>query len=329
MAAARLAAVTTAYYSPRPQLTDPAYSNLLRRAEVQTLEAAGLGRALAPLFTRDYVQRVTVAEYDTDTVERRTIARRSTPDGTRADYLPSEEFAARVALVVTDLPDPSPATSPGLTRAVRDSRALAAFGARSPWVRDVARTVAAELPHLADVGATLYRDGEPERPAAGWTPERRREYDRGRRVPRDASEQAALWLTRWREVTAPGAHPAPEVFRRYVAAAERLGVDRVGRNQFYKLAEEVLGPRKRRAAGPVFVVPEEVAPMDRTQRRDLAALIVDRLTEEWRTAALDGLAELVAEHQAEKTAVGPMAPAIGTRGQVVDLAAHRARRRVA
>ncbi|MBM0239604.1 hypothetical protein JNW88_25130 [Micromonospora sp. ATA32] len=173
--AAHLAALATAYYSPRPRLADPAYSNLLRRSEVHDLDADGLGRALAPLFAGDYVQRVTVAEYDTDTVERRTVARRSAADPTRADYLSAEAFAARVALVVTHLPDAPPSASLGVIRAVRDSRALAAFGPRSGWVREVSRAVAAELPHLADVGAILYRDGEPEAQAAPWTPERRRE----------------------------------------------------------------------------------------------------------------------------------------------------------
>ncbi|MEW2477793.1 hypothetical protein AB0875_28875 [Micromonospora gifhornensis] len=324
--AARLAALAHSYYASRPRLAAPSSSTVLRRAEVQTLHAVGLGRALAPLFARDYVQRVTVAEYDADTVERRTVARRNSTDPTRADYLTAEEFADRVALVVNHLPDAPPSAPLGVIRAVRDSRALAAFGTRSAWVRYIARTVAAELPRMADVGVTLYRDGKPSQPAAGWTPKRRREYDRARRVPTHASEQAALWLTRWREVAAPGAHPASEVYRAYVTAAERLNVVQVGRNHFYRLAGEILGPRKRRAAGPVFVVPEEVAPMDRQQRRDLSALIVDRLTDEWRTAALDGLAELFAERQTKTSTAVHAAPTTRTHGQVVNLEAHRARR---
>lgn len=326
--AAHLAALARAYYAPRPRLTDPAFSKLLKRSEVQTLDAAGLGRALAPLFAREYVQRVQVAEYEDDTVERRTVARRSAADLTRADYLSAEDFADRVALVVTHLPDAPPSASLGVIRAVRDSRALARFGARSPWVREVARAVAAELPHLADVGATLYQNGEPEAQAAPWTPERRREYDRARRVPRDPSILAAQWVAAWREQVSPGAHPASDLYRAYVASAERAGATPVGRNHFYKLAEEVCGPRKRRASGPVFVVTQEVTPMDRQQRRDLAALIVDRLTDEWRTAALDGLADLVAERQAAtatNSADSAPAPAAAGHAQVVSLAARRAR----
>ncbi|WP_158610133.1 hypothetical protein [Micromonospora globbae] len=42
--------------------------------------------------------------------------------------------------------------------------------------------------------------------------------------------------------------------------------------------------------------------MTREQRRDLAALIVDRLTAEWREHALDGLADLLAERLRARTA---------------------------
>ncbi|MEU8419901.1 hypothetical protein AB0C15_03380 [Micromonospora sp. NPDC048835] len=325
--AAQLAAIAHDYYAPRPRLADPAYSNLLRRPEVQPFDAVRLGRALAPMFTRGYVQRVTVAEYDTDTVERRTVAQRSAADLVRADYLSADDFAGRVALLVTHLPDATPSTSSGVARAVRDSRALAAFGVRSPWARAVARAVVAELPALDDAGLTLFRDGEPERPAAGWTAEQRREYDRARRVPRDPSIVAAQWVATWRDQTGPGAHPAADVYRAYVASAERAGATPVGRTHFYKLAEAVCGPRKRRASGPVFVVSQEATPMDRKQRRDLAAAIVDRLTVEWRTHALDGLADLLAERQAA-TATNSAAttPAISGAANVVDLAAHRARR---
>ncbi|MGW4154114.1 hypothetical protein ACWEDF_13285 [Micromonospora chersina] len=203
------------------------------------------------------------------------------------------------------------------------------------YLVDVVRAVRRSAPLWVDP------DPPPRRPRrTARTPEQRRADERqraranraeGREGSRDDMVKAAAWVAAWRDWTTPGAHPASDVYRRYIAVVEEAGSIPVGRNTFYRLADEVLGARKRRASGPVYVVSQEVAPMNREQRRELASLIVDRLTEEWRTAALDGLADLVAERQEARAgnSAGPSSPAISGAANVVDLAAHRARRRVA
>ncbi|MET8838334.1 hypothetical protein ABZV78_31130 [Micromonospora sp. NPDC004540] len=230
---------------------------------------------------------------------------------------------------------------------------------RGPLPENTAGTLYADLNHYALYGdpagvrsylvdviravrraSPLYVDPDPptRRPRrTGRTPEQRREDERqraranraeGREGSRDDMMTAAGWVAVWRDQVGPGAHSATDVYRTYVDRVTDAHQIPVGRNTFYRLAEEVLGPRKRRASGPVFVVSQEVTPMDRTQRRELAALIVDRLTEEWRTAALDGLADLLAERQAVASAPesAVTSPAITGAGNVVSLAAHRARR---
>ncbi|MEW2383708.1 hypothetical protein AB0873_16710 [Micromonospora sp. NPDC047707] len=220
-----------------------------------------------------------------------------------------------------------------------DLRDYARYGRPSDvrgYLADVVRAVRRASPPYVDPNPPPPR---PRRPAR--TPEQRRADERerarknraeGREGSRDDMVTAAAWVSAWRDWTSPGAHPASGLYRRYLAEVKKAGQIPVGRNTFYRLAEEVCGPRKRRASGPVFVVTQEVTPMDRTQRRELAALIVDRLTEEWRTAALDGLADLVADRQAStatESAVASPAPAVAGHAQVVSLAARRARRRAA
>ncbi|MEU5827549.1 hypothetical protein [Micromonospora tulbaghiae] len=291
---------------------------------LEPLLAREVAAALVPLFARSYVQH---HEHD-----RRLVARLRPAEGV-AQHLTRERFAEAVATVLRHLPD-APATASHRTRrAVAHVRLLGERGSTSPYVRRVAVEIADRLPYLADLDSrpALVRAGtasstvSPEARA-----EQRREYMRSRNRAARAAERegrrgdmvrAAAWLSAWREQVAAGAYPAPALHAAYVAAAERAGLQPVGRKTLYQLADEVLGPRTRRAAGPVYVVPQEVAPMNREQRRDLAALIVDRLTAEWREAALDGLADLVAERRTEQPA-----PTVERDALVVDLASRRALR---
>ncbi|MET8908267.1 hypothetical protein [Micromonospora sp. NPDC004551] len=294
--------------------------------DVEPLNARDLAAGLAPLFAeRGYVVHVE-GDYD----ERRLIARVRAAEGV-AEHLTRDRFAESVARLLRLLPDAPATASPPTRRAVADARLLAERDSTSAYVRRVAEAIVDRLPYLADV------DPRPVLVRAGTdtaSPDERREqrleymreHSRAARAAeregrRDAMLRAAAWLTAWREHVGAGAHPAPEVHRAYVAAADRAGLEPVGRKTLYRLADEVLGPRTRRAAGPVYVIPQEVAAMDREQRRDLAELIVERLTAEWREAALKGLADLVADRRAEQ-----LAPTVERHAQVVDLASRRALR---
>ncbi|KAB1919093.1 hypothetical protein F8280_26795 [Micromonospora noduli] len=326
---AALAAAVAPLFAGLPKRERSTYDRTSHRY-VEPLAAADVAATLVLLFARAYVQHLE-GEYE----DRRLIARVRPADGT-AEHVTRDRFAEAVATVLRHMPD-APATASHQTRrAVAHVRLLAERGPSSPYVRRVASAIGDRLPYLGDLAPrpTLVRAGTA---SATVSPkaraEQRRAYmrDRNRSARaadregrREAMMRAAAWCTAWREQVGPGAHAAPELHRAYVAAAERSGMTPLGRTQLYRIADEALGPRSRRAVGPVYVVPQEVSPMTREERRDLAALIVDRLTAEWREHALDGLADLVAERRTEQAA-----PDVDNVAPVVDLAARRALRRVA
>lgn len=300
-------------------------------AYVEPLAARTVAAALAPLFAEAYALHL---QGDDDS---RLIARLRPESGT-AEQITHDDFAQVVADALRRLPDADDGAPYVTARALTHARRLAEQGTASPYVRRVAEHIKYALPLLADLDPvpTLIRRGTASPEAAAEAAERRRAYKREharaaraqvREDSRDDMMTAAAWCSVWREQTTPGPHKASEVHAAYRDAATRsTRAEALGRNTFFRVADEVLGARKRRGSlGPVYVVPEEVSPMTREQRRDLAALIVDRLTAEWREHALDGLAELLSERQAERTA----APAVASRAHVVDLAAHRRARRAA
>ncbi|MFF4938781.1 hypothetical protein [Micromonospora sp. NPDC000729] len=251
----QLSALARAFYASRPPLAEESFSRLpgFYGARVQPFRAAALGRALAPLFARRHVQR---AHLVNGMDERRTLARRRREDPSKADYVSSEDFVALVADVVCNMPAPPRSASNGVVGAARHSRRLAEHGTRSPWVREVARAVAAELPAMADLGVTLYRDGKPE--AGRWSAERRAEYDRtreGRRPPApEALAIAEAWCTDWRDRVGPGAYKTSAVYTSYVAEVPED--DQVTRPRFHPVAVSVLGEPVRRSAGRFYVFPE-------------------------------------------------------------------------
>ncbi|WBC17581.1 hypothetical protein O7600_12475 [Micromonospora sp. WMMA1998] len=311
-------------FASLPDRERPTYDRVSHR-HLEPLLAREVAAALAPMFaSRDYVQHL---EHD-----RRLVARVDRAAAT-AQHLTRERVAEAVSTVLRHFPDAPATASHSTRRAVAHTRLLAERGAASPYVRRIAAEIADRLPYLADLDPqpVLMRAGtasstvSPEARA-----EQRREYMREHSRAARAAERegrradmmrAAAWLTAWREQIGPGAHPAPAVHRAYLAAAERAGMTPVGKKQLFQLADEVFGPRKRRATGPVWVVPQEVKTLNVEQRRDLAALIVDRLTAEWREAALDGLADLAAERRTEQAV-----PDVERRALVVDLASRRALR---
>ncbi|WP_446216545.1 hypothetical protein [Micromonospora sp. IBHARD004] len=311
--------------SPRPadlaDLLAPLYADLLRREPsahsallrraVKPFRAYDLAVALTPLFAARFVQQT---EGDDD----RVLVGELHDDRAAADHITRATFADRVAAVLADFPEPPADASWVAFHGARDVRALAAHGGRSSWVRKVADLIAGRLPSLGDLdpppaliraGSTTSAQSEEERA------ERRRAYMRDhnraaraddRAGRRDDMILAAQACMAWRDRAAPGPHPAGELHGWYAtAAANTPGHNPLGRTTFYRIADEAIGPRKRRASGPVYVVPQEVTPMNREQSRELAALIVDRLTDEWRAAALDGLADLVAERQAVREPAAP------------------------
>jgi hypothetical protein len=257
----------------------------------------------------------------------------SRPRGSSAEPVPVSvlDTADRLRDV---LRAPLPANTAGTLYA--DLHIYAAYGdpevVRS-YLADVVRAVRAAAPPYVDPNPTP----EPPRPRrTGRSAEQRQADERerartNRAEVRDGTQDdmrsAAGWMSVWRELATPGAHPATAVRRTYVEKVDAAGRTPVGRNMFYRVADEVCGPRKRRVSGPVYVVPQEVAPMNREQRKELASLIVDRLTAEWRTHALDGLADLLTDRQAEREPAAPVAtPAATGHAHVVSLDSRRARR---
>jgi hypothetical protein len=326
-AEAALARAVGPLFAGLPDRERPTYDRV-SHGYVEPLDAVEVAAALAPLFAGSHVQHLE-GEYE----DRRLIAR--VADGV-AEHLTRERFADAVATVLRHMPDAPPSASYQTRRAVAHVRLLAERGSASPYVRRVAAAIAERLPYLTDLELrpALVRVGTA---ASTASPEERaeqrrrymREHNRSARADaregrREEMAKAAGFCAWWRDQVGPGAHPAPELHRAYAAAAERAGTKPIGRTLLYKIADEALGPRTRRASGPVYVIAEEVAQMNREQRRDLAELIVDRLTAEWREAALDGLADLRAERRTEQTA-----PDVDGVAQVVDLTARRALRRVA
>ncbi|MEV6366215.1 hypothetical protein AB0L86_04895 [Micromonospora musae] len=302
-------------------------------AYVEPLAARALAAALAPVFAASYGLHL---QGDDDS---RLIARLRPETGT-AEQITHDDFAQVVADALTRLPDASDGAPYVTVRAINHVRRLAEQGSASPYVRRVAEGIMNALPLLADLdpAPTLIRSGTASPEAAAIASERRRAYKREharatraqvRADGRDDLMTAAAWCSLWREQAPSGAHKATDVHRTYAARVEEADRTPVGRNTFYDIADEVCGERSRRGRlGAVYVVPEEVQPMTREQRRDLAALIVDKLTDEWRTAALDGLADLLAERQAEHVAASP-ASTVTDSAHVVDLAERRRARRAA
>ncbi|MBQ0893443.1 hypothetical protein KBX37_10105 [Micromonospora sp. U56] len=193
------------------------------------------------------------------------------------------------------------------------------------YLTRLARAVRAQLGRVPrPERATLTSEERAARIRESKAAHQRRVRAEVREGGRDDMVTAAGWVSAWREQVSPGAHPATAVYGTYVDRVADAGRTPVGRNTFYRIADEVCGPRKRRARGPAYVVSQEVAPMNREQRKELASLIVDRLTDEWRSAALDGLADLLADRQGEKSAA--TRPAIEGAANVVSLDARRARR---
>ncbi|WP_433530758.1 hypothetical protein ACQPYA_01020 [Micromonospora sp. CA-263727] len=317
--AAHLAALAHAFNGTRPRLIEETHSRLID-GPVAPPRPGDLGRALAPLFAREFVQRSQEVEWRDDIGERRTVAKLRADDPTAADHRAAEDFADLVARVLCRLPEPGPAASSGLRAGVRHARRLAEHGTRSPWVRAVARAIVAELPAMAEVGVTLYRDGEPERGSA-WTPERRREYDRARRGPsREGLTTAACWVLDWRDHAEPAAYKTAEVHEHY--RSEVAEPEQLSRTQFHRIASHptALGPPVRRASGRHYVV-QEAAEMTREERRDLALLIVAKLADEFRDDVKRAFTELREEREAAVTT-----PAPSLAGNVVSLAERRARR---
>ncbi|WP_328533224.1 hypothetical protein OG836_26155 [Micromonospora zamorensis] len=322
---AAVAAAVAPFFAGLPARERSTYDRVSHRY-VEPLDARDVAATLAPLFARAYVQHLE-GEYE----DRRLIARVRPADGT-AEHVTRERFAEAVSTVLRHVPA-APATASFQTRrAVEHVRLLAERGPLSPYVRRVASAIGERLPYLGDLDPrpTLVRAGTTSTASPEARAEQRRAYMREksraaraqtREGRRESMMRAAAWCVIWREQVGPGAHAAPELHAAYATAAERAGMTPLGRTQLYRIADEALGPRKRRAAGPVYVVPQEVAPMNLEQRRDLAALIVDRLTAEWREHALDGLADLVAERRTEQ-----VAPDVDNVAPVVNLDARRALR---
>ena len=107
---------------------------------------------------------------------------------------------------------------------------------------------------------------------------------------------AVEWCLTWREHAAPGTHSAHAVYTEYTAKEAAP----IAARKFNELADhpEVLGPRKRLASGQARLRSQEVQQMTREQKRALAEEIVTRLTEQWNTAALDGLADMLTDRAA-------------------------------
>jgi hypothetical protein len=332
---ARLAALAAEFYATAPQPGQLAYSQRLRR-HTQNFPPSAVGRMLAPLFAdRGYVQRVAVASTE---AERRTVAKVCADDPARADAVPTTTLADRVAAILCHLPEPPEGVPYAIKRAADAARDLGGHGGSVRWVREVAVSVAAALPALADRTPVpvLYRDGEPEPgPATVSRTASRREYLREYRAksqPRRSDlATAAGWVLAWRESVKPGAHKTSTVHRLYhatiVSGGESRDVRPVARTQFHAIAshDDALGQPVRRASGRHYVV-QEATNMTKEERRNLALLIVDKLADEFREDVKLAFAEI----RDEREGAAPVtAPAATDHAHVVSLDSRRRARRAA
>lgn len=315
--AADLAARAIEFYGNRPGVDWPMRSPLLNTDNAYLFRSRRLAEFLLPAFADRY-------RAETDAADRIFVIRAREDDPTVGERVTRETLGELVAEALQGLPDAPDDASRIVAKAVRDTRALAAFGTRPRLVVDVVDCLTRKLALLPPLDpAPVVDDGRPrtteaERRAAARDASReRRATERERDRP--ALVNAAEWSINWREASAPGAYRTSDVHSAYAGAV----LDPVGRTKFHQITGKLVD-RRRRADGAAYVVRQGVVKMDRAQKKALAALIVDNLTIEWRAHALDGLADLVADRQAERDTVAPVAaPAPAGHAHVVSLDSRR------
>ncbi|GAA2700077.1 hypothetical protein ACFY2R_17100 [Micromonospora olivasterospora] len=316
----RVTAAALRFYAGGPYVDIGMPCAVLGR-EVWRLRAREVGEMLASLFGQRY-RRVDEGE------DRALVVKLRTDDASACDHTPRAALCAGIAAVLLRLPDPPPGSRSALSRAVIDVRAIAAHGGGDAWTREVATYLARGLPPLADLDPAprVIRSGTSPVPVSDEErAERRRaalanHRDRLAAAARPALVEVVEWVDEWRSSVPPAAYPIADVHAAYRAAKPSSPV---GRTTFHRHASAVLR-RRRRASGPVYLVAaQEAGRMNATQRRELASLIVDKLAAEWSELALDGLADLVAEHLDARTTTAPPAPTRTAGGNVVDFTRRR------
>lgn len=308
----RLAALAEILYTSAPR-TNRRRDGFTAQT-VYTFNARELARALVELFAPTH--RVVLVG------ARSAVMYRSSTDPIAGGIRSRDEWLALVANILSRLPEPSDSASYPIRRAVRDVRTLAVE--RASYVTSVADALVTELKRLPpwQTPPTIVTAGPSPR-SVDHAAERERAFQwRAEGYRAEMSEdghEALSWLLGWREHVEPGAYPATEVYAEYRTTADANGKSRpLGRNKFHRVAEhdDVLGKRRRRVSGPVYVLGQEPVTMTKDDRAKLVDLVLAELVEKYGREFELGIAERHAAKLADRA----------TAANVDELAARRLRR---
>ncbi|WSB83422.1 hypothetical protein OHA60_06590 [Streptomyces cellulosae] len=240
--------------------------------------------------------------------DRDTLLARASP-GAPLEPVGLRSVIDAVTQFVTSLPDRGTTGTP--YDHLRMFATEATPATRNEYFAEVARAVRRAAPSVPKPPREARPKLTPEQREARLRESKRRYARNARAQAREGEtadqEAAAAWLLKFQEVKPPGTVVAPSALKSACDDAfKQASREPVGRNKFFKIADEAVGPRVRRRIDgrpqPAYVT-REVNAMSREERRNLARLIVDKIAEDWKADALAGVADLIAERDELRTAV--------------------------